>query len=143
MPVIIWCIGLMALPIVLVVGIIYILNIMFQRWLKTMSQKVCALLISPEKFQLSASNGSYNSDSPGVTGKKVSAILLPKNDSSSASSVTEQTGTTRDPWPFPSGATMEQKPVESGTPGEIPTNTATLCDLPEKDNPIPLSWWKI
>ncbi len=53
--------------------------------LKSMSQKVCYLLTSPEKFQTTHGNGCCNGASESNTGKKVSAILLPNNGSSSES----------------------------------------------------------
>ena len=48
-----------------------------------MSQKVCYLLTSPEKFQQQLGNGCCNTDSPSHTGKKMSAILRPPPASSS------------------------------------------------------------
>ena len=109
-----------------------------------MSQRVCYLLTSQQRFLDEHSNGSCNGNSPGVTGRKVSAILQAKTDSSSESASQELTQqelpATESPWPFPSDATLvnQTNPRENGTSGEIATSTAKSWAQID-----PLSWWKI
>ena len=78
-----------------------------------MSQKVCYLLTSPEKFQQQHGNGCSNGASPSHTGKKVSAILLPTPASSSEletlPSREESSNDQTPPWRSPSGGTSRRQ----------------------------------
>lgn len=100
-----------------------------------MAQKVCSLLISPEKFQQQLSSGSLVLDSRGPTGKKPLATLLQKLVSTLPSAL---------PWQGRSAGTLDRSsgPVNSnlselmknpsGKPVETSTSTAKLS-LPPWD----------
>lgn len=94
--------GRIHLLIVFLVGIIDFQKHTQLKKLKSMSQKVCYLLISPEKFQIMHGNGCFNGASGSNTGKKVSAILLPNNGLSSESETqvdkTDGSSVVAGPW---------------------------------------------
>lgn len=91
-----------------------------------MCQKVCALLISPEKFQQNACNGSCNSGSHGPTGKTVSAILKPSN------ALYSRSGTIINYVSASDEISQESRTDENGMSGVTHTNTATSLT---PDNP--------
>jgi len=101
-----------------------------------MSQKLCFLVTSPEKFQQPPSSGFYSMGSPGAIGKTKLATLLQKKDSSSSSVPPRNfqlEGTSETPssweWPYPS------ERHENGMFGEIPTDTQKLSNHHELSLP--------
>ena len=93
-----------------------------------MAQKVCSLLISPEKFQQMRLNGSLVLDSRGPTGKKPLATLLQKLVST-LPSVTRSPEVLEDMLDRSSGPEKDLSDLlknPSGKQEETSTNTAKL-----------------
>lgn len=123
---------------VMVMGIVWLvafttgrsITSLFQRK-KTMSQKVCALLISHEKFLETAGNGSSNMGSPTATGKNTPAILKKKVVASSSPLALPYNSQSAEP------SSSRPSTCESGTCGETATNIVSLSDMDE----VAQSFW--